>query len=107
MCLCVSYVVFRVVVVGPAWLMDKCFINVGLCVSYVVFRFVFCVVVCVGWAGWDGGQEFVSYAAFGVCVCVSCGVMCWLGRLGWWTSEKKLLAGRSIRPAMMDRGETR
>ena len=114
-CFCCVFV-FCVVVcalVGPAGLADKCFIIV--CVLYVVF--VFCVMVVgsaglvgkcfIGWAGWDGGQECVSYAAFGVYVCVSCGVVCWLGRLGWWTSEKKLLAGRSIRPAMMDRGETR
>ena len=74
---------------------------------FVCFICCVCVLCGGGWAGLDGGQECVSYAAFGVCVCVSCGVMCWSGRLGWWTSEKKLLAGRSIRPAMMDRGETR
>lgn len=51
------------------------------------------------------GCVFMCFVCF-IC-CVSCGSVCWLGRLGWWTSEKKLLAGRSIRPAMMDRGETR
>ena len=43
-----------------------------------------CVVVCVSCG----------------CVCVSCGGVVVGGR---GTSEKKLLAGRSIRPAMMDR----
>ena len=37
-----------------AELVDKFFVTVRFCVFYVVF--VFRVVVCVGWAGWVGGQ---------------------------------------------------
>ena len=106
-CFCGMFV-FRVVVwelVGPAGLVETCFISVCLCVSYVVF--VFRVVVCAVRVGWVGGQVFHERVFVHCICCVSCGSVCWLGRLGWWTSEKKLLAGRSIRPAMMDRGETR
>ena len=55
---------------------------------------VFHMVVCV-----SCGCLLIGFRVV-VVVCVSCG-----GCAGWGrgTSEKKLLAGRSIRPAMMDR----
>ena len=53
-CLCVSYVVFvfRVVVVGPAWMVDKSVFHMLLLVCVFVFR----VVLCAGRVGWVGGQ---------------------------------------------------
>lgn len=71
---------------------------VFVCVFHILFLLCVCVScsgVCVGWAGWVGGQMLHYCVCFICCVCVLCdgGRVCWvggqvfhrLGRLGWWT----------------------